>query len=150
MNDDVKWHGYDRADIYSAQDDVLIRIDDGEPILASLFQRIPPLRSAMLARIAIKAGGDLDRGTLDQVIAEAEEVGADGKLGDFWAKYLPVPGPEGLCDREVELIARIPSERKARLERYGHEDHKCIELPHSSRELDGMEHRCRCGLKWVT
>lgn len=154
MNDDVKWHGYDRADIYAAQDDVLMRIDDGEPILASLFQRLPPLRAALLARIAITAGGDVDRGTLEQVIAEAKEVGGNGKLGDFWTKHLPEPGPEGLCDREVRWVDKIPSVRRAMKERYGHEDHKCVELPHFDKELSlailNIKHRCRCGFKWTT
>lgn len=86
MDDSIYWHGYDPATIYSAQDDCLNDIRNGKPLRADLLQRIPPLRAFLLASIAEKANTGLEKGTFEQLKAEAETVGDDGKLGDWWIK----------------------------------------------------------------
>lgn len=84
MNDDVRWQGYDEADIYGAQDDCLIAIEDGNPLKVDILQRIPPWRARLLASVAKKAGISLEKGTYEQLAAEAKKVGGNGKLGEWW------------------------------------------------------------------
>ena len=82
--EDVRWQGHDTADIYGAQDDCLIAIQRGNPVPVRYLQRIPPWRSALLADIADKAGTGLEKGTAEQLRAEAKSVGGNGKLGSWW------------------------------------------------------------------
>jgi len=66
------------------QDDCLLAIEDGNPVLAAKLGKLPPWRAVMLGRIARKAGVPLERGTVDQLHAEAREVGGAGTLGQWW------------------------------------------------------------------
>lgn len=84
MEDTFRWHGYDVSDIYSAQDDCLIKISGGDPIHTKDLQRVPPRRALLLARIAKMANTNLEQGTFKQLADEATAVGDYGKLGDWW------------------------------------------------------------------
>jgi hypothetical protein len=79
---------YSRADqdIYGWQDDCLIAIEDGNPLRADRLLKLPPWRAVLVARVAKKAGVPLERGTVEQLIAEARHVGGDGKLGNWWER----------------------------------------------------------------
>jgi hypothetical protein len=76
--------GYDTRDIYSFQDDLLIAIQDGEPLPAEVLQRIPPFRALLIARIAERAGTGLEKGTVKQLEAEAQDAQSGGVLGEWW------------------------------------------------------------------
>lgn len=84
MEDDTRWHGYDTADIYAAQDDCLIAIRDKKPLPVALLQRIPPIRALLIAGINELAKRRLEKGTYAQLEAEAKVVGGSGKLGEWW------------------------------------------------------------------
>jgi hypothetical protein len=84
----IRWHGYSREDIYSAQDDCLLNIRAGLTLKIKDLQRIPPHRAALLSSIAEKANTGLERGTNKQLQAEAKAVGGNGKLGDWWLREI--------------------------------------------------------------
>jgi len=73
-----------RAELMANQDDCLLAIEDGNPVPAAKLGKLPPWRAVMLGRIAHKAGVPLERGTVDQLHAEAGEVGGSGTLGQWW------------------------------------------------------------------
>lgn len=78
-----------RSDIYAAQDDCLIAITDGRPLPADALSALPPWRAVLCARVAAKAGVGLERGTLEQLVSEAEAVtrSLDGAaLGEWWMR----------------------------------------------------------------
>lgn len=76
--------GYDTRDIYSFQDDLLIAIQDGEPLPVKILQRMPPFRALLIARIAEQAGTGLEKGTVQQLEAEAKDAQSGGVLGEWW------------------------------------------------------------------
>lgn len=78
--------GYDRHDIYSFQDDLLIAIQDGEPLKTEILRKLPPWRAFLIACVADKAGTGLEHGTLDQLNAEAKAVTGAGTLGEWWKR----------------------------------------------------------------
>lgn len=69
-----------RARVLANQDDCLIAITDGKPVPTRKLRALPPWRAVLIARVAAKAGIPLEHGTLDALIAEAQEVGGDGSL----------------------------------------------------------------------
>jgi hypothetical protein len=73
-------------DIYGVQDDLLISIEDGEPLASAKLQRLPPWRAVMVARLAEKAGVAMEQGDVPQIVAEARAVGGDGVLGRWWER----------------------------------------------------------------
>lgn len=73
-----------RAELIANQDDCLLAIEDGNPVPADKLAKLPPWRAVMVARIAAKAGVPLERGTPEQLHAEAAEVGGEGTLGAWW------------------------------------------------------------------
>lgn len=84
MNDEIRWHGYDSADIYDAQNTLLKAIADGRPLMTDILMRTPPDRAAILVRIAERAGVPLERGTYSQILEACELAGSDGKLVAWW------------------------------------------------------------------
>ncbi|MGH9095292.1 MAG: hypothetical protein ACRDXE_09040 [Acidimicrobiales bacterium] len=88
-----------RPDFTGQQDDCLLAITDGNPLPTKDLRTLPPWRAVMLARVAAKAGVGLERGTLDQLVAEASAVGGRGVLGDWWKRAAAAaPGASGLAD----------------------------------------------------
>lgn len=75
-----------RREIMIAQDDCLIAMENRKPVPVAKLQALPPWRAVALARIADQAGLALERGTVEQIAAEAREVGGDGTLGDWWLR----------------------------------------------------------------
>jgi hypothetical protein len=75
-----------RAEMYAAQDDCLIAIDDGCPLPVARLRVLPPWRAVLVARVANRAGVSLERGTLGQLVAEARAVTGSGELGDWWER----------------------------------------------------------------
>lgn len=69
-----------------AQDDCLLAIEDGRPVPVAALRKLPPFRASLMANIAAKAGVPLERGTTEQVRAEAAEVGGAGHLGAWWER----------------------------------------------------------------
>ena len=74
------------SDIYGWQDDCLIDIEDGHPLRADRLLKLPPWRAVLVARVAQRAGVPLEKGTVEQLIAEARTVGGSGKLGNYWER----------------------------------------------------------------
>jgi len=74
------------TDIYGLQDDCLIAIEDGHPLRADRLLKLPPWRAVLVARVAQRAKVPLEKGTVDQLIAEASAVGGNGKLGNYWER----------------------------------------------------------------
>lgn len=72
--------GRDGRDLVGLMDACLIAITDGNPIPSEAIAALPPWRAVLLARVADKAGVDLEHGTLDQLVAEATRVGGAGTL----------------------------------------------------------------------
>lgn len=73
--------------MYSAQDDCLVAIADGDqPLSVERLMKLPPYRAWLIARIARKAGIGLEFGTIEQLRAEADKVGSKGTLGRWWEK----------------------------------------------------------------
>lgn len=75
-----------RQEIYAAQDNCLIAIEDSRPLPVASLLSLPPWRAAMLARIAAKCAVPLERGSAGQIEAEAREVGGGGVLGNWWER----------------------------------------------------------------
>ena len=75
-----------RAELLANQDDCLLAIEDGHPVPAAKLAKLPPWRAVMVARIAARAAVPLERGTLDQLHAEAVQVGGTGTLGPWWER----------------------------------------------------------------
>jgi hypothetical protein len=75
-----------RDALLANQDECLLAIEDGNPVPVARLRALPPWRAVMLARIAAKAGVPLERGTVDQIQAEAREVGGAGALGPWWER----------------------------------------------------------------
>jgi hypothetical protein len=73
-------------DEQNAQDDCLVAIEDDSPLPTGALQKLPPWRAVLLARVARKAGVQLEEGTLDQLIDEARRSGGTHALGDWWAR----------------------------------------------------------------
>lgn len=71
---------------YAAQDDCLIAIEDGRPVPAGKLGALPPWRAVLIARVAARAGVPLERGTVEQLRAEAADVGGEGSLGQWWER----------------------------------------------------------------
>lgn len=70
-----------------AQDNCLITIaDENKPLNATSLMKLPPYRAWLIARVAQKAGVGLEFGTVEQLQAEAERVGGNGKLGQWWVR----------------------------------------------------------------
>jgi hypothetical protein len=69
-----------RGELIAAMDRCLIAITDGQPIPSEALAALPPWRAVLLARVAHKAGVDLEHGTVEQLVAEATRVGGAGKL----------------------------------------------------------------------
>jgi excisionase family DNA binding protein len=65
--------------MHSAQDDVLIAIQDGVDVPLDKLLTLPPWRAALLADVAVR-GGCLDAAVRDRVRAEAARVGGNGTL----------------------------------------------------------------------
>lgn len=72
--------------LYAVQDDCLISIERGEPLRTASLLKLPPWRAVLVARVARKAGVPLEQGTVEQLIAEAREVGGGGNLGKWWER----------------------------------------------------------------
>ena len=66
------------------QDDCLIAIEDGRPLAVKNLLALPPWRAVLMGRVAAKSRIGLEMGTLEQLIAEAREVGGAGRLGNWW------------------------------------------------------------------
>lgn len=75
-----------RAELMANQDDCLLAIEDGHPLPTVKLQKLPPWRAVMLTRVAAKAGVPLERGTVEQLHAEARDVGGAGTLGAWWER----------------------------------------------------------------
>ena len=83
-----------RAELLANQDDCLLAIEAGRPVPAAKLGNLPPWRAVMIARVAARAGVPLERGTLDQLHAEATRVGGDGALGPWWDQPDAAPSDE--------------------------------------------------------
>lgn len=68
------------------QDDCLIAIENGRPVPVKALLALPPWRAVLMARVAAKAGVALERGTLEQIVAEAVAVTGSGQLGSWWER----------------------------------------------------------------
>lgn len=76
----------EKAWMYRIQDGLLISIERGLPLRADRLIKLPPHRAVLLAVIAEKAGAGLEKGTAEQLKAEAAAVGGNGKLGEWWLR----------------------------------------------------------------
>jgi hypothetical protein len=72
--------GDSQMHIYAKQDMCLIAITDGKPVPKGPLGALPPWRAVLIARVAERAGVPLEGGTLEDLIAEAKRVGAEGEL----------------------------------------------------------------------
>jgi hypothetical protein len=70
---------------WADQDDLLLSITEGRALDTRKLRVLPPWRAVMLGRVAQRAGLGLERGTLEQLQAEAHRVGRGGRLGEWWA-----------------------------------------------------------------
>jgi len=68
------------------QDECLRAIEDGRPVPADRLGKLPPWRAVLIARVAARARVPLERGTVEQLAAEAVEVGGAGTLGSWWER----------------------------------------------------------------
>jgi hypothetical protein len=68
------------------QDDCLIAIEDGNPLPVKALLALPPWRAVLMARVAEKAGVPMERGSVEQIRAEAVAVTGSGKLGSWWER----------------------------------------------------------------
>lgn len=89
--DVADWAGYPSdsralSDHMMNQDDCLIAITDERPLPVKALQALPPYRAVLLTRVAYQAGGCLEFGSLEDLIAEADAVGGDGTLGEWWRR----------------------------------------------------------------
>jgi hypothetical protein len=85
-----------RFGIMSDQDDCLIAMEDGKPLPTYSLRALPAWRAVMLARAGVRHSV-LERGTLAQIVAEAEDVaggsrlpprrGGGEKLGEWWKRH---------------------------------------------------------------
>lgn len=78
--------GYVKNDIYSFQDELLIAIQDGNPLPTDTLAKLPPWRAYLIACVAERAGTGLEQGTADQVRLEAKAVTGGGNLGEWWKR----------------------------------------------------------------
>lgn len=73
----------------AAQDDCLLAISQGQPVPSAKLRLLFPWRAVMVARVAIRAGLQMDMGSLNQIEAEAAEVTGKldgGMLGPWWER----------------------------------------------------------------
>lgn len=68
------------------EDRCLIAIEGRNPLPVQALLALPPWRAVMLARVAQLAGTGLERGTCEQIEAEARSVTGTGQLGEWWAR----------------------------------------------------------------
>jgi len=79
----LRWraeHAVASRDLQAAQDDCIIAISDRRSPPDATLRRLPPWRAVMVARIADAAGVPLEKGTLDELTAEAARVTGAGRL----------------------------------------------------------------------
>lgn len=76
-------------EMQDAQDDCLLAISEGRAVPSARLRVLFPWRAVLIARITIKAGLQMDMGTLQQIEAEAAEVTGKldgGMLGPWWER----------------------------------------------------------------
>lgn len=129
----------DEQDVYGWQDDCLIAIEDGHPLRADRLLKLPPWRAVLVARVAQRAKVPLEKGTVDQLIAEARAVGGSGKLGNYWEDRMTVEVPP------QPLTARCPECRMERFLPEGWQDIMRASMPPGDAASWDGELRCQNG-----
>lgn len=85
------------------QDDCLLAITEGKALPNDKLRNLPPWRAVMIARVAEKAGV-MSATQVERLVAEAREVGGNGRLLHHIEGVGPAPrgglfGPGGLIER---------------------------------------------------
>lgn len=76
-----------RADWEWALDDIMIAVKDGRPIPTTAIDRLPPWRAVLYVTVALRAGGRLADGTLEQLTETVQKVGSYAQPG-WWRAEL--------------------------------------------------------------
>lgn len=74
-------------------DECLIAIEDGKPVPTRALDSLPPWRAVLLARVAGRAGVQLEDGTVAEIREAARFVG--GEAGPGWWKRALSRNDEG-------------------------------------------------------
>jgi hypothetical protein len=86
----------ERATWQWAMDDIMLSAQDGRPIPTAAVDQLPPWRAVLYVSMALRAGGSLEQGDLEQLKAAAKAVTGYAPVG-WWRAALglePTPPPE--------------------------------------------------------
>lgn len=82
-----------RAAMVWAMDEILLAGGEGRTIPTAAVDNLPPWRARLVAAVAVRAGGQLEHGTIELVAAAARKAGGNAPPG-WWRAALGLPPPE--------------------------------------------------------
>lgn len=81
------------GELVKHMDEILLAGMDGRVIPTGAVDQLPPWRARLVAGVAVRAGGQLEHGTMDRLVAAARKAGGAAEPG-WWRAALGLEPPE--------------------------------------------------------